>query len=104
MRRRNFLAALLAAPIAPWRQIFTGIRTKLPYTTPTMTMTRLTNVDPAMFRVGDLVRITSGAGTGEDARIVAIVARDGADIIVTDNPRRMRRFIPPEWKNLARRA
>lgn len=101
MRRRNFLAALFAAPLAPWREILTGIRTKLPYTTPTMT--RLTNVGP-MFRVGDLVRIVSGPGKEEEAQIVAIVVRDGADIIVTDNIRRMRAFVPSEWKHLARHS
>ena len=113
MRRRNFLTALFAAPFAPWRKILEAPNHFFENQPPTRidmldvkkwgTITRLSNVNEC-FRVGDLVRITSGAGTGEDARIVAIVARDGADIIVTDNPRRMRRFIPPEWKNLARRA
>ena len=103
MKRRNFLAALAVAVLVPWKEVlpqFADVRTKLPYTMPTITA--LTNVGPG-FRVGDLVTVYDSSGMRESVVMEVLYRDDIANtLFVTEHTDR--RMWPAQWQNLARHA
>lgn len=121
MKRRNFLTALFAAPFAPWREILTGIRTKLPWTTPMIehlppgrvdcldldnwgAITKLSNSN-GVFDVGDLITIYNSRGE-LTTEVYKVVAREDSNILVVREDHRIREnpYIPADWENLKRHA